>query len=99
MDQILSQCPGTIRITGEVIVHGKDDKDHDKNLQHLMNVARKCGLVFNADRCFLKTPQFKFFGMIHDANGVHPDPDKCAEIQAIPTQKTVTEIQQFLGIN
>ena len=37
--------------------------------------------------------------MIYDANGVYPDPDKCAEIQAIRTPKNVTEIQQFLGIN
>ena len=60
MDQILSQCPGTIGITDNVIVHGKDDKDHDRNLHHLMKVAQKCGLVFNAAKCFIKTPQIKF---------------------------------------
>ena len=98
MDQILSQCPGTIGITDDVIVHGKDDEDHDRNLHHLMKVAQKCGLVFNAAKCFIKTPQIKFFGMVYDANGVHPDPEKCAEIQAIPAPKNVTEIQQFLGI-
>ena len=98
MDQIFSQCPGTIGITDDVIVHGKDDKDHDRNLHHLMKVAQKCGLVFNAAKCFIKTPQIKFFGMVYDANGVHPDPEKCAEIQAIPAPKNVTEIQQFLGI-
>ena len=98
MDQILSQCPGTIRITNNVIVHGKDNKDHDRNLHHLMKVAQKCGLVFNAAKCFIQTPQIKFFGMVYNANGVHPDPEKCAEIQAIPTPKNVTEIQQFLGI-
>ena len=98
MDQILSQCPGTIGITDDVIVHGKDDKDHDQNLHHLMKVAQKCGLVFNAAKCFIKTPQIKFFGMVYDANGVHPDPEKCAEIQAIPAPKNFTEIQQFLGI-
>ena len=98
MDQILSQCPGTIGITDDVIVHGKDDEDHDRNLHHLMKVAQKCGLVFNAAKCFIKTPQIKFFGMVYDANGVRPDPEKCAEIQAIPAPKNVTEIQQFLGI-
>ena len=92
------QSPGTIGITDDVIVHGKDDKDHDRNLHHLMKVAQKCGLVFNAAKCFIKTPQIKFFGMVYDANGVHPDPEKCAEIQAIPAPKNVTEIQQFLGI-
>ena len=92
MDQILSQCPGTIGITDNVIIHGKDDKDHDRNLHHLMKFAQKCGLVFNAAKCFTKTLQIKFFGMVYDATGVHPDPEKCAEIQAIPTSKNVTEI-------
>ena len=48
MDRILSQCPGTIGITDDVIVHGKDEEEHDKNLHHLMDVARKSGLVFNS---------------------------------------------------
>ncbi|WP_419629159.1 reverse transcriptase domain-containing protein, partial [Thiolapillus sp.] len=98
MDRILIQCPGTIGITDDVIVHGKDEEDHDKNLHHLMQVAQKCGLVFNIDKCKIKTPQIKFFGMIYDADGVHPDPTKCAEIQALPSPKNMTELQQFLGI-
>ena len=98
MDQILSQCPGTIGITDDVIIHGKDDKDHDRNLHHLMKVAQKCGLVFNSAKCFIKTLQIRFFGMVYDANGVHPDLEKCAEIQAIPAPKNVTETQQFPGI-
>ena len=61
MDQILSQCPSTTGITDDMIVHGKDDKDHDRNLHHLMKVAQKCGLVFNAAKCFIKTSQIKFF--------------------------------------
>lgn len=36
--------------------------------------------------------------MIYDAQGVHPDPAKCAEIKNLPTLKSVTDIQQFLGI-
>lgn len=43
-------------------------------------------------------PQIKFFVMIYNANGIHPDPDKCTEIQAIPTPKNLTKIQQFLVI-
>ena len=36
--------------------------------------------------------------MIYDAQGVHPDPAKCAEIKNLPAPKSVTDIQQFLGI-
>ncbi|KAK7090187.1 hypothetical protein V1264_010020 [Littorina saxatilis] len=47
MDQILSQCPGTLGITDDVVVYGKDEDEHDRNLRQLMEVARKMGLVFN----------------------------------------------------
>ena len=36
--------------------------------------------------------------MIYDADGVNPDPTKCAEIQTLPSPKNMTELQQFLGI-
>ena len=57
MDNILSQCPGTIGITDDVIVHGKDTQKHDLNLHRLMEVARKNGLVFNPEKCHIKTPK------------------------------------------
>ena len=98
MDSILSQCPGTIGITDDIIVHGKDEEEHDRNLHHLMRIAAKSGLVLNAEKCSIKTPQVKFFGMIYDAEGVHPDPEKCEEIHAMPAPQNVTEVQQFLGI-
>ncbi|KAL8607946.1 hypothetical protein ACOMHN_005501 [Nucella lapillus] len=98
MDSILSQCPGTIGITDDIIVHGKNTEEHNRNLRHLMKVAEKSGLVFNAEKCSIKTPKIKFFGMIYDAEGVHPDPEKCDEIQAVPAPQNVTEVQQFLSI-
>lgn len=32
------------------------------------------GLVFNREKCELNVPQIKFFGMMYDKDGVHPDP-------------------------
>ena len=98
MDDILSQCPGTLGITDDVVVYGKDEAEHDRNLRHLMDVARKMGLVFNEDKCYIKRKQVKFFGMIYDADGVHPDPEKTTEIKNLPSPKNVTELQQFLGM-
>ena len=46
MDQILSQCIGVIGITDDIIVHGKDDEEHDR-LHKFMRVATECGLVLN----------------------------------------------------
>ena len=98
MDDILDQCPGTTGITDDVVVYGKTEEEHDRNLQHLMEVARKTGLIFNEEKCFIKQRQIKFFGTLFGADGAQPDPDKTEEIRNLPAPKNVTELQQFLGM-
>ena len=40
MDQILDHCGGVIRIADDIIIHGKDDAEHDKRLHKFMKVTR-----------------------------------------------------------
>ena len=98
MDDILEKCPGTIGITDDIVVFGKDDEEHDQNLRKLMQVARASGLVFNAEKCKIKKTEVKFFGMIFDQNGIRPDPAKTSAIRNLTAPKNVTELQQFLGM-
>ena len=63
-----------------------------------MQVARKYWLIFNPDKCEIRTPRIKFFGCPYDAAGVHPDPDKVEDIQALPAPQIANEIQQVLGL-
>jgi hypothetical protein len=98
MDMILEQCPGTIGIADDIAVFGKNEAEHDRNLHNLMIVARKYGLIFNADKCEIKIPRIKFCGCYYDAEGIHPDPDKVNSVHAIPPPSNQTELQQFLGV-
>ena len=41
MDQILDRCEGVIGITDDIIIHGKDDAEHDRRLHKFMKVARE----------------------------------------------------------
>ena len=98
MDMILEQCPGTIGIADDVAVFGKDAVEHDRNLLNLMEVAKKEGLVFNSEKCDIKVSQIKFFGMLYDSQGVHPDPAKVKAVRDLPSPTNVLELQQFLGL-
>ena len=42
MDQLLTHCEGVIGITDDIVVHGKDDAEHDRRLHKLMRVAWAC---------------------------------------------------------
>ena len=47
-------CDGGIGIADDVIVHGMDDEEHDKNLHNLMEVAYEHGLVFIFEKYAVK---------------------------------------------
>ena len=98
MDQILEECPGTLGISDDVCVFGKTEEEHDENLRNLMKISQKRGLVFNSKNCFIKQKQISFYGLIWDENGVHPDPQKCDNIQKKEAPTNVKELQQFMGI-
>ena len=51
---MLEKYPGTIGIADDVIVYGKDEEEHDRNLHNLMKVAKTNGLVFNSKKCYIK---------------------------------------------
>ena len=63
-----------------------------------MLVAREHGLVFNLDKCVIKERMITFFGMLFDAEGVHPYPEKAEAIRAIQVPQDAQELQSFLGI-
>ena len=98
MDQILECCEGVIGITDDVIIHGKDDEDHDRNLHNFMRTACEHGLVFNGEKCEVKKDSVTFFGTVYDANGAHPDPKKVDAIHKMPPPDNKQQLQHFLGM-
>ena len=98
MDQFLKECPGCIRITDDITVHGHTEVGHNARLWNLMHVACKYGVVFTSQKTHVKAPAINFFGCLYDANGVHLDPEKVKAVHPLPAPTNVTELQEFLGM-
>ena len=45
MDQIIDHCGGVIGIAHDIIIHGKDDAEHDRRIHKFIKVTRVHGLV------------------------------------------------------
>ena len=97
MDQILGQCKGVIGIADDIIIHGKDNEEHDRQLHKfmIMRVATEHGLVLNKRKCEVKKDSVKFFGCVYDKHGAHPDPAKVSAIKEMPAPQTKGELQSF----
>ena len=98
MDQILEDCEGAIGISDDVCIYGKTIEEHNRRLKKTMDTARKYGLVFNKEKCKIRRKQIKFYGLIWDENGSHPDPEKCDKIKSKLIPANREELQQFLGM-
>jgi hypothetical protein len=84
MDGILDKVgDGCLGIADDVIVYGRNDIEHDKHLLKLMTIAQEEGLVFNSEKCMIRTNSIPFFGVIVDKMGIKPDPAKVAVIKEI----------------
>ena len=73
MNEILEECgEGCIGIADDITIHGHTEAEHNACLWKLMEVAWKCGLVFNPKKIKVKVPMVKLFGCLYDTSGVHP---------------------------
>ena len=98
MDQILECCEGVIGITDDIVVHGKNDAEHNRHLHNLMQVTHDHGLVFNWEKCDVKATSVTFFGTVYDKDRAHPDPKKVEAIHKMPPAEGPQELQKFLGM-
>ena len=71
---------------------------HNANLHQLMRAAQKHGLVFNGDKCKIKTSELYFFGLVFGVNGAHPDPARIDDIRSMMKPAYADELREFLGI-
>ena len=51
-----------------------------------------------AIKCKIKTSELHFFGLVFDANGVHPDPARSDDIRSMTKPANADELREFLGI-
>ena len=98
MDQILTCCDGVTGIADDVVVHGKDDKEHDKHVHKFVRFTCEHGLVFNKDKCAVKQTSVVFFKCVYDANGAHPNPKKVSAVHKMLASETAAQLQKFLRL-
>ena len=58
--QVLQDCPGTANIADDIIVHGKDEKQHDERLERVFRRLADVGLTLNKDKCQLRLNHLEF---------------------------------------
>ena len=97
IEQIFAGYPCAV-IVDDIIISGKDDKEHEQNLRKVLDRARKVNLRFNPSKCKFRLREVGYVGHVFTSEGLKPDPTKTKAISEMPIPENVTALQRFLGM-
>ncbi|CAB3999892.1 Hypothetical predicted protein [Paramuricea clavata] len=97
--ELLAGLPGCKNISDDIIVYGKDQLEHDLNLQAVLQCLSDYNVRLNKDKCHFSHSQVCFYGHIFSAKGVQADPAKIDSIQQARAPQNVSEVKSLLGLS
>ena len=98
MSDILRGLNGVANICDDLVVHGKDLAEHDKNLFALLDRLKEKGLTLNANKCQFRISKLSFFGHNLGKDGIATSEEKISALVNMLPPQNVSEVKSFLGL-
>ena len=98
MVDLLKGLPGAICYLDDILVFGLSDKEHDDNLNGVLERIQASGLKLNKEKCIFGQPQINFLGHLLSGDGIRIDPEKVKAIQALRPPSNIKELRRMLGM-
>lgn len=83
----------------DIIVTGKDLKDHTQNLETIFKALTKANLKIHPDKSEFLKKEIAFFGFIVSQDSIKHSMDKIAAISEYPEPTNLRELRSFLGLS
>ena len=87
-----------IVIPDDIMVVGKNHRNHDLALTALLETTKKCNVQLNYNKLQYKKTEFDFFSEIYMINGHKPAQTKVFARTAMAESRCKKEVQSFLGM-
>ena len=97
METILADLPGCVVYVDDILVTGKTDEEHSRNLKAVMQRLEDFGMRLKLEKCSFFQDSVSYLGHTITANGVAPSTAKVADLIAVTAPSTVSELQSFIG--
>ena len=98
MDTILQGVPNTICYLDDILVTGKNETEHLRNLEEVLKRLQQNGLRVKPAKCKFLQPSVEYLGHRIDASGVHTTMKKVEAIKRAPTPQNIQQLRAFLGL-
>ena len=96
MSTILDGLTGVLCLMDDILVFGRDQKEHNTRLTAALERILAAGVTLNKDKCEFNKTSLIFLGHTIDGKGISPDPQKTAAISKMASPKSTTELRRFM---
>ncbi|XP_055523094.1 uncharacterized protein K02A2.6-like [Wyeomyia smithii] len=97
VDAMVAGLEGVETYLDDVLVHGKNDKEHRDRLLKLLERIQEWGFTLRIGKCSFFMPEIHYLGFIVNHQGIRPDPKKTAAICNMPPPHDVSTLRSYLG--
>ena len=100
MDDIIRKenIRDTFTYIDNVTVCGKNQEEHDRNLAHFLDCARKYNLTFNEDKSCLGAKEIKLLGFLVSKGNIQPDPERLQPLKELAYSCDNKSQKQVIGM-
>ena len=87
-----------IWIADDVLMHGKDQQDHDDNIRGFFKRYIERGIKPNRNKVEMNKTNITFMGHRVTSEDVETDPEKIAAIRMMAAPTNLAELRLFIGM-
>ena len=98
LDSVYIGLPGVTGIADDMVIFGRNEEEHDRNLILFLETTRKNRLVLNKRKLQFKKEEVSFFGHRWNSTGISPDPKKTESILKMQFPPDKETMHSFLGL-
>ncbi|CAB4030059.1 Retrovirus-related Pol poly from transposon, partial [Paramuricea clavata] len=96
--ELLTHLPGCKNISDDIIVYGRDVREHDENLNRVSTRLREHNARLNRDKCAFRKSEVIFYGHSFSAEGIKAAPQKINAIKTMQPPENPSEVKSLLGM-
>ncbi len=93
---ILADLPGQLNMTDDILVYGRNKKEHHRNLMAVLKRLEEKGITLNREKCEFYRSELNFYGLRFTSEGISPTEDRCRALKEAKEPENAKDLHSFL---